>query len=82
MLKTNRIILSVILILLLTGCTEIRNYEIDNVNSSEYDIFIDDTTCVEYLTERFAKKGGISVRYNRDGTIKINESCLKNKLEK
>lgn len=71
-----KIILLMIPILLLCGCEETKNYNIDNYNNREYDIFIDETTCVEYFINTYVKKGGISVRYNADGTLKINKDCL------
>lgn len=72
-----KIIILVIVILLLSGCVEPKNYEIDEVNNFDYEVIIDETTCVEYLSDTKYKSGGITVRYNKDGTIKVNESCLK-----
>ncbi len=69
------IILSLITILCV-GC-EVKDYEIDEVNDREFSVFIDETTCVEYLYDNYMKKGGMTVRYNQDGTIKINKDCLK-----
>lgn len=72
------IILSLITILCV-GCESVKDYEIDEVNDREFSVFIDETTCVEYLYNVYVKKGGMTVRYNQDGTIKVNEDCLKEK---
>lgn len=68
-------------ILLLTGCVTPKDYDIENNNSLEYRIFVDEATCVEYLVNNYQKKGGISVRYSQDGTIRVNKSCLEKKNE-
>ena len=66
-----------LIIILCVGCVSPKNYETETTNNREYSVFIDKSTCVEYLYNNYLKKGGITVRYNRDGTIKINEDCLK-----
>lgn len=65
-----------LIIISCVGCTSPKNYEIETTNDREFSVFIDETTCVEYLYDVYQKKGGISVRYNQDGTIKINKNCL------
>ena len=72
-----KIFILYLIIILCVGCVSPKNYEIETTNDREYSVIIDGSTCVEYLYNNYSKKGGITVRYNRDGTIKINEDCLK-----
>lgn len=74
-----KFILLVFLVMLCVGCEVPKDYEIDEVNDREFTVFIDETTCVEYLYDVYVKKGGITVRYNQDGTIKVNKNCLEEK---
>ncbi len=79
----DKIIVLVIMILMMCGCsTEVKSYEVDGANSSHLDIVIDEATCVEYFIYNDYKQGGISVRYNADGTIKLNKDCLEAKDER
>lgn len=81
-----KIILLLTLGLLLTGCgaepisgneTNETSYYIQD--SELFDIYVDERTCVEYIIFNGAYKGGIIPRLNIDDTLKLNESCLKNK---
>lgn len=74
-----KIILLAITLLMLTGCGN-KEYQYDANNrlstiytSTILTIKVDTETCVEYI-DRY--EGGISVMYNADGTIKLNEECL------
>lgn len=71
-----KIILLVIALIMLTGCTS-------NTENSSDDwtmlIYTDSETCVEYFKNSAGYGGGLSVRYNPDGTIKLNKKCLNDK---
>lgn len=80
-----KFLLLIIPLLCLTGCaksisedkaTETSYYIQD---SGLFDIYVDKKTCVEYITFNGSYKGGIIPRLNIDDTLKLNESCLKNK---
>lgn len=81
-----KILLLIISILLLTGCG-IEPISEDNNNETSYyiqdsikfDFYVDKNTCVEYIIFSGGYKGGITPRLNTDGTLKLNETCLKNK---
>ena len=81
-----KILLLIISILLLTGCG-IEPISEDNNNETSYyiqdsikfDFYVDKNTCVEYIIFSGGHKGGITPRLNTDGTLKLNETCLKNK---
>ena len=73
-----KIFLLVLLILLLCGCNRTEKRINDNSWDELY-VTYDNETCVEYIEYDGIKKGGLSVRYNRDGTIKINKQCLNEK---
>lgn len=81
-----KILLLIIFILLLTGCG-IEPISEDNNNETSYyiqdsikfDFYVDKNTCVEYIIFSGGYKGGITSRLNTDGTLKLNEICLKNK---
>ena len=62
-----KIIILISFIFILCGC--------QNVNF-EMDTYTDKDTCVMYI-HRY--RGGISVMYNADGTIKLNQKCVRNK---
>ena len=83
MMKVKKIVILTLLILLLCGCDNYNkdSYNVDSYNSREFNVFIDETTCVEYFVDNYVKKGGITVRYNADGTIKVNKDCLQNGSE-
>ncbi len=81
-----KILLLIISILLLTGCG-IEPISEDNNNETSYyiqdsikfDFYVDKNTCIEYIIFSGGYKGGITPRLNTDGTLKLNETCLKNK---
>lgn len=52
----------------------IQNYE---YSSNYVYVYVDEYTGVEYLIFSAVKKGGITPRYNADGTLKINEEFRK-----
>ena len=81
-----KILLLIILILLLTGCGAEPISE-DNNNgvsyymqdSTKFSFYVDKNTCVEYIIYKSGYKGGIIPRLNANGTLKLNETCLKNR---
>lgn len=81
-----KIILLLTLGLLLTGCgaepiskTETKNSTYYIQDSMNFDFYIDKETCIEYIIFSGGYKGGITPRLNTDGTLKLNEICLKYK---
>ena len=82
-----KILLLIILILLLTGCGAEPISKTDSNNtyyiqdSMNFDFYIDKETCIEYIIFSGGYKGGITPRLNTDGTLKLNEICLKYKGE-
>lgn len=52
----------------------IQNYE---YGSYYVYVYVDEYTGVEYLIFSASKKGGITPRYNADGTLRINEEFRK-----
>ena len=91
-MKKNKILLAIITIFIACGC-ELVGYETTNEEVNNYDynqdndisVYVDYKTCVEYLKlsqwSFRAGAGGLSVRYNADGTIKVNKECLKEKTK-
>ena len=73
-----KIILIIMGVLLLTGCDFIENENEKKYiqDSSCYYTVIDKISCVEYIKYSCGYQGGLSVRYNANGTIKTNEECL------
>lgn len=77
-----KILLLIILTLLLTGCGAEPISKTDSNNtyyiqdSAMYDFYIDKETCVEYI---YSSYGYFIPRLNADSTLKLNETCLKNK---
>lgn len=69
-----KIIIFLVGILLLCGCQSNTQDSNDDYTIS---IYTDSETCVEYLKYAVGYKGGLSVRYNQDGTLKLNEQCLR-----
>lgn len=79
-----KIILLAITLLMLTGCNiEAKEQERKTKyiqNYSCYSIITDKETCVQYVEfGGYRNGGGMSVMYNADGTIKLNEECLNDK---
>lgn len=75
----NKIIVLVIMVLMMCGC------ESNSVKSSDdyaIAIYTDSKTCVEYLKYHDGYKGGLSARYNTDGTIKLNKDCMEARNER
>ena len=75
----NKIIVLVIMILMMCGC---ENNTVSSDDDFEIDIYTDSKTCVEYLKYCAGYRGGLSVRYNTDGTIKLNKDCMEAKNER
>lgn len=81
-------VLLLAILVLLTGCgakpisgdnnNEASYYIQDSVNFSFY---VDKKTCIEYIIYQGVKQGGITPRLSTDGTLKLNETCLKGKGE-
>lgn len=71
MIKKELIVL--IVLFCLTGCES-------NSKDSEDDytilFYTDSETCVEYIKYASINKGGITPRFNADGTLKLDEECL------
>lgn len=67
------LILGTLLLFCLTGCES-------NSKDSEDDytilFYTDSETCVEYIKYASINKGGITPRFNADGTLKLDEECL------
>ena len=63
-----KILLLITLILLLSGCS------IESVRNPQMVNYVDEDTCVIYLTRYEA---GITPMYNQDGTLKLDKECLK-----
>ena len=80
-MKPIKIIIPIIILLLLCGCSRADYNEkriSENIYNELYATY-DKETCVEYIEYDGLKKGGLSVRYNTDGTIKLNKECLNGK---
>lgn len=69
-----RIVAVVIGISICIGIIEVCSYIVkkDRV-SNQIKYYYDKDTCVEYLIDY---RGGIAPRYNQDGMIRLNETCL------
>ena len=92
-MKKIKILLAVITIFLACGCEFEESESTNKYDYNKYDYnlnnnissYTDYKTCVEYLVlsqwEYRAGMGGLSVRYNADGTIKVNKECLKEKTK-
>lgn len=80
MKKTILILLAVLLVCASAGCIAEEGEELPDkpeTYPSEYvEVYIDESTGVEYLIYSCYNKGGICPRYNADGTLKINEDYL------
>lgn len=81
-----KISLLIITIILLTGCEAEHVNKKQETNDAYYIqdklnfvFYVDKETCVEYIIFNGGYKGGITPRLNTDGTLKLNEICLKNK---
>lgn len=71
----------------ITGCSTTTITPIDTngkndtyymQDSSMYDFYVDKATCVEYIL-RVGNGGAMTPRLNSDGTLLLNEICLKEK---
>lgn len=79
-----RKILLLLPVLLMTGCGDYKQVVATEGNSNIYyfqdsinfDIYIDEKTCVEYILFGDNLQSGLSVRLNTDGTPMLNEECL------
>ena len=71
----NKIIVLVIMILMMCGC---RSNTVDSADDTWISFYTDSKTCVEYIKYYVGGKG-ITVRYNTDGTIKLNKECMEAK---
>ncbi len=81
-------LLLIIPILFLTGCGAKPISENETITKSYYlqdsinfDFYVDKETCVEYIYVVGTYKGTITPRLNIDNTLKLNETCLKDKGE-
>ena len=74
-----KIIVLLLIIIALTGCETPKDYETEQIEDNGFIVFVDDITCVEYISSVYKYEGGISVRYNQDGTIRTNKKCLEEK---
>lgn len=75
----NKIIVLVIMILMMCGC---KSNTVSSDDDFEIDIYTDSKTCVEYLEYYEYQAGGLTVRYNTDGTIKLNKDCMEARNER
>lgn len=58
---------------LLVGCGDTDFKEVDGNKTREIQIYVDPETGVNYLIYDSYRKGGITVRYNADGSIMVTE---------
>lgn len=75
----NKMIVLVIMILMMCGC---ENNTVSSDDDFNIVIYTDSKTCVEYLEYYEYQAGGLTVRYNTDGTIKLNKECMEAKNER
>ncbi len=75
----NKIIVLVIMVLMMCGC---ENNTVSSDDDFNIDIYTDSKTCVEYLEYYEYQAGGLTVRYNADGTIKLNKDCMEARNER
>lgn len=68
-----KLLIVLTLLFCLTGCES-------NSKDSEDDytilFYTDSETCVEYIKYAGGYKGGITPRFNADGSLKLNKECL------
>lgn len=78
-MENKKIIIIIPLLILLTGCTK-ENFIEDSEKNRE--IYIDKETCVEYFNN-YTYYGNyvLTPKYKADGSLYVNEECLKNKGE-
>lgn len=67
------IVLVFTILVVLTGCQSNTDWDTDDTSIG---VYTDSKTCVEYLKYSAGYGKGLSVRYNQDGTIKLNKECL------
>ena len=54
----------------------------DKVDFQGFYIYVDDDTCVEYFVSNGSHNIGIvNPRYDKDGSMKLNKQCLRDKME-
>ena len=76
-----KIILILTICVCLCGCE--KNQENKYSESSGYmgdrfTLYVDEQTCVEYFVSNGSyNNGNVFLRYNQDGTLKLNKECLK-----
>lgn len=74
-----KLLLAFALLVSLVGCEEIKNNRIKEIkfevihNEKWVNVLVDKETGVEYIFYDGGYNGGLSPRYNADGTLKINE---------
>ncbi len=73
-------ILIMLLLILLTGCAKSEDdYPMEYIGNNVY-IFVDKKTGVNYLVYCGYKSGGITPRFNKDGSLYIEKEWNKNNL--
>lgn len=82
-MKKIRLLTILIPLILLCGCKVLADKRYSNVNlSSDLYIYTDEDTCVQYFVSNgFYNSGNVSPRFNQDGTLKLNEECVKEKCK-
>lgn len=73
-----KICLMLFVTIILSGCSgEVEHKEKSRLstiyNGYSLSVNVDNNTCVEYLE---GYHSGVSVMYNADGTIRLNEECI------
>lgn len=71
-----KILIPLVVLMLLCGC---ESNSRDSADDYTISIYTDGETCVEYLKYHASYKGGLTVRYNKDGKIRTNKACLEEK---
>ena len=72
-MKTKTLIAIILLTAILTSTATATVLHYSMQRSDEMHLFVDDETGVEYWVYWSRYQGAMSVRYNKDGTIKIAE---------
>ena len=85
MSKKIKMIIAIISIILLCGCETIDSEDYHTASDTiwYFTNYVDKETCVEYFVSYSTYNyGSVSLRYNADGTPKINEKCLSKKEDR